>query len=250
MRIGLLAAILVLLTSASHPQFAAGSAPGGDEFFAKLEAMIPVVYRETGEDPFVIRSAAWHAEQRELVVSVSAEHEKGTLFTMMGLPASTMLDAFRISANHGVEYILPLGEGQAVPCQVIIKSAFSAELIDVADAPSACGRRLQISGRAAIATNKPMPEAWVTVVVDGVRFATIADADGHFDLEVYGHSELAEVTITAEGTIDNRRSVIHVFSGSAAALLDAGDLSASAWAAEILGRRHKRPMHAAVIHQH
>ena len=247
MRIGLLAAILIFLSSASHPDINAGPADlsiVGEDFFNTLEAMIPVTIIESAEDRFVIRDATWRGHERELVVNVSTENRKGTLFTLMGLPASTMLDAFRISANHGVQYVLPLNPGQAVPCQVIVKSAFSAEVIDVASAPEACNRRLHVAGRAAVSTGQPMANAWITVVVDNVEFATIADAEGYFDLEIYRESIDANVTITAEGKIDDRQSVIHVFSGSVAALLDAHDLSASAWAAEILGRRHKRPMHA------
>ena len=251
MRTGLLAALLICMSSAS--QTLPPAAPDNyslvdEDFFATIDAMIPVSQIESAEDHFVVYSAAWHNEDRFLVVDVSTEREKGTLFTLMGLPESTMLDAFQINANHRVKYVLPLDIGQAIPCQVIVRTAFSSAVVDVADAPRACDERWQVSGRASIGPGKAMVNGWVTATVDETVFATIADEDGHFDLEIYGGELDANVTITAEGTIDEQRSVIHIFSGSIATLLDQNDLSASAWAAEILGRRHKRPMHAAVNH--
>jgi len=65
-----------------------------------------------------------------------------------------------------------------------------------------------------------MVNGWVTVTVDGVVFTTIADKYGDYSLEVYSDSS------------DN--------------LLKADNLSASAWAAELFGRKHSRLMLAAV----
>lgn len=251
MRIGLLAALLICMSSASQTLPPAASDETmlvDEEFFATLDAMIPVSQIETAEDRFVVYSAVWHGEDRFLVVDVSTEREKGTLFTLMGLPESTMLDAFQINSNHRVKYVLPLDTGQAVPCQVIVRTAFSSAVVDVADAPQACEERLQLSGHASVGPEKPMVNGWVTAIVDNTVFATIADESGRFDLEIYAGELDANVTITAEGTIDEQQSVIHIFSGSIATLMDQSDLSASAWAAEILGRRHKRPMHASVDH--
>lgn len=251
MRIGLLAALLICMSSASQtlpPAAVAHYSLVDEEFFATIDAMIPVSQIETAEDRFVVYSAVWHGEDRFLVVDVSTEREKGTLFTLMGLPESTMLDAFQINSNHRVKYVLPLDTGQAVPCQVIVKTAFSSDVVDVVAAPHACDNRLQLSGHASVGPEKPMVNGWITAIVDDTVFATIADEDGRFDLEIYGGELDANVTITAEGTIDDQRSVIHIFSGSVATLLDQSDLNASTWATEILGRRHKRPMHASVNH--
>ena len=173
-------------------------------------------------------------------------HEKGTLLTITGLPESTMLDIFRISADHSVEYRLPLAKDDAPPCQVLVESAFAAETIEVANAPSACQSLLQISGTVAISPTMPMVNGWVTATVDDIVFATIADEYGDFSLEIYSDSSEALITITAEGVVNDEDSVVHIYSGSIDGLLSAENLSASAWAAEIFGRKHLRLMMAAV----
>ena len=88
-----------------------------------------------------------------------------------------------------------------------------------------------------------MVNGWVTV--DDVVFATIADKHGDFTLEVYSDANDALITIEAEGIVDDKESVVHIYSGSIDNLLSADNLSASGWAVEIYGRRHSRFMLAA-----
>ncbi len=250
MRNALLAAFLICIFSGTNPfapvltdkdsHFADG------RFFETLENMIPVRYVEPKQDSFFVEAAIWSDVDRSLVVKARTDHEKGTLLTLMGLPASTMLDAFRISANHSVEYLLPLAEGQAVPCRVVVKSAFEAETVNVMNAPSACQSMLEVSGIATVGPALPMVNAWVTVTVDDVVFTTIADENGAYDLEVYSDSRDAFVRITAEGKVDDKESVVHIYAGSIDRLLNAENLSASAWAVEFLGRKHMRHMLAAL----
>jgi len=217
-----------------------------DQFSGSPTESTPENNDNSSADSFVIESASWNDSDRTLVVRARTAHKKGTLLTLTGLPESTMMDVFRISAEHSVEYRLPLAKDEAPPCQVLLRSAFAAETIRVADAPSACQSLLQISGTVAVSPALPMVNGWVTVTVDGVVFATVADKHGDFSLEVYSNSSDALVTITAAGIVDDRESVVHIYSGSIDNLLNADNLSASAWAAEIFGRKHARLMLAAV----
>ena len=217
-----------------------------DQFSGPPAESIPENRDNSSADSFVIEFASWNDDDRTLVVRARMAHKKGTLLTLSGLPESTMLDVFQISAEHSVEYRLPLAKDEAPPCQVLLRSAFAAEIIKVTDAPSACQSQLQISGTVAVSPTLPMVNGWVTVTVDGVVFATIADKYGDFSLDIYSDSSDALVTITAEGLVDDRESVVHIYSGSIDNLLNADNLSASAWAAEIFGRKHLRLMLAAV----
>jgi hypothetical protein len=249
MRIGLLSVFLVCMTPATNlqaPVMTSEFRLVDDRFFATLDLMIPSTNVKPAEDHFSIGVAEWNSDDRSLVVTAKTDHQKGTLLTLMGLPASTMLDAFRISADHSVHYLLPIAEGQAVPCQVVVKSAFQSATINVSNAPPACDSMLEISGTVAVGPENPMINAWVTVTVDDVVFATIADDHGAYNLEIYSDSADALVTITAKGKFADEESVVHVYSGSIDQLLDADNLSASEWAVEIFGRKRFPFMRAAV----
>lgn len=242
MRIGLLGALLVLLISgtvAYSPLVAENIHVADDSLPAQQHEQSPA-------DSFVVETASWNNDARTLLVRAKTAHEKGTLLTLTGLPESTMLDEFKISAEHAAEYRLPIARDEALPCQVLVKSAFASEIIDVTNAPAACQNRLQISGKVAVSPAMPMVNAWVTVTVDDVVFATFADENGQYTLEVYSDSDDALITITAEGIVDDKESVVHIYSGSIDSLLSINNLSASTWAVEIYGRKHSRLMRAAL----
>jgi hypothetical protein len=242
MRIGLLGASLVLLISGTvaYSQLVADNIHVADAGHSTQQV------EQSSVDSFVVETASWIDDDRTLLVRARTAHEKGTLLTLTGLPESTMLDVFKISAEHSAEYRLPIARDEALPCQVLVKSAFASEIIDVTNAPAACQNRLQISGTVAINPAMPMVNGWVTVTVDDVVFATIADKNGQYTLEVYSDTDDALITITAEGIVDDKASVVHIYSGSIDNLLSINDLSASAWAVEIFGRKHSRLMMAAL----
>lgn len=249
MRIGLLAIFLACMTPAANlqaPVMTSEFRLVDDRFFATLDLMIPSTNVKPAEDHFSVEVAEWNSDDRSLFVTARTDHQKGTLLTLMGLPASTMLDAFRISSDHSVQYLLPIAEDQAVPCQIVVKSAFESATIKVSNAPAACDSMLEIAGTISIGSEKPMINAWVMVSVDDVVFATIADEHGAYNLEVYTASPDARVTITARGKFADEDSVVHVYTGSIDQLLDADNLSASDWAVEIFGRKRFPFMRAAV----
>jgi len=252
MRIGLLGAFLVFLISgtiAYTPVVAEHFQPVDDQLSRSPEETISGNNDNSSADSFVIESASWNGDDRTLLVRARTAHEKGTLVTLTGLPDSTMMDVVRISADHAVEYRLPLATSEAPPCQVLVKTAFASKTIDVTDAPLACQNLLYVSGTVALNPALPMVNAWVTVMVDGYVFATIADEVGNYALEVYSDSTDAIITITAEGIVDDKKSVVHIYSGSIDSLLSMNNLSAPAWAVEIFGRKHSRLMLAAVSDQ-
>ena len=177
MRIGLLGAFLVFLISgtvAYSPLVAGDIHFVDDQQSFSTEESIHESTDQSAADSFIIESASWNDDDRTLLVTARLAHKKGTLLTLTGLPESTMLDTFRISAEHSVEYRLPLAKDEAPPCQVLLKSAFAAETIEVANAPLACQSLLQISGTVVISPTMPMVNGWVTVTVDNVVFATMS----------------------------------------------------------------------------
>jgi len=226
MRIGFIGAFLILAIS------------GATAYSGKNE--------EISADSFVVESASWDDKARILSINATMAHEKGTLLTLEGLPASTMLDVFQISAEHSVDYYLPLTDNAAAPCAVLIKSAFAVATIAVMNAPAGCQELIQISGTVAVSPTLHMAGGWVTANVNGRVFTTIADQSGDYTLEVYSDSSDAAITITAQGIVDDRESVVHIYSGNIDGLLNADQLSASAWAAELFGRKHSRLMLAEV----
>jgi hypothetical protein len=246
--IAILVACMISGTNPAAPVVAEQDSFADASFFETLDRMVPALSAKLSHDAFVVDTAVWDDVQRQLIVSARTTNEKGTLITLMGIPASTMVDSFRISTDHSVEYRLPLDEGQAVPCQVVIRSAFASETVYVAHAPSACQSLYQVSGMLALSSTSAMARGWVTVTVDEIVFATIANDQGAYDLEVYSQSGDAYVTITAEGKINNKESVVHVYAGNLDDLLladRADSLSTFTWAVEIYGRRHFRLMMAA-----
>lgn len=249
MRIGLLGAFLFFLISGTvaYSPLLAGDIHAVDNF--KIRSTKDSVHQITNAssvDSFIVDSASWNDADRTLLVRATMAHEKGTLLTLTGLPDSTMLDTFKISAENSVEYRLPLANDEAPPCQVTLETTFATETVEVENAPSACQSLLQVSGTVAISPSLPMVNGWVTVTVDDVVFATIADEYGDYSLEIYSDSNDALITITAEGVVDDENSVVHIYSGSIDGLLSADNLSASAWAKELFGRKHSRLMMAAV----
>ena len=242
MRIGLLGALLVLLISGT----VAYSSLVAENVHVVDDGLLAQQNEHLSADTFVVETASWNEDDRTLLVRARTANEKGTLLTLTGLPDSTMLDVFKISAEHSAEYWLPIAMDEALPCQVLVKSAFASQIIDVTNAPAACQNRLQISGTVAVSPAMPMINGWVTVTVDDVVFATFADENGQYTLEVYSDSDDALVTITAEGIVDDKESVVHIYSGSIDSLLSKNNLSASAWAVEIFGRKHFRLMRAAL----
>lgn len=248
MRIAFIAILAGCMISGTDPSAPVRTEQGSlvdAGFFDKLEQMIPTLSARMSHDTFVVDAATWDSEQQELRVSARTTNEKGTLITVMGLPASTMVDAFQISADHSVEYRLPLANNQAVPCKVVVRSAFATATVEVANAPAACQSQFQVSGNLAVSSTSAMANGWVTVTVDDVVFTTIADDNGAYDLDVYGDSSDAYVTITAEGKVDNQEAVVHVYAGRMHELLIAQNFSAYTWAVEIYGRRHFRLVMAA-----
>ena len=169
MRIGLLGAFLVFLISgtvAYSPLVAGDIHPADDQQSLSTEESIHKTTDRSSADSFIVESASWNEDDRTLLVRAKMAHEKGTLLTLTGLPESTMLDTFRISAEHSVEYRLPLASNEAPPCQVLVESAFAAETIEVANAPSACQNLLQVSGTVAISPTKRrcMCNIWATAI--------------------------------------------------------------------------------------
>ena len=162
-----------------------------EQFFETLENMMPRRSMNPFREGFTVESAIWNNEARILLVKSRTDREKGMFLSLMGLPASTWVDAFDFSADHVVEYTLPIAAGNAVPCQVVVRSAFDAQVVAVSGAPDGCSNPLQLTGQS-------VPNASVSAIVGGAEFTTFTDENGNYTLDLYSASPDAPVTITVQ----------------------------------------------------
>ena len=95
-------------------------------------------FSERQSDTFHIESAEWDPASRSLIVNTRMFHEKGTLLTMMGLPESTWVDAFRITSDYTGDFEVTIPEGHPVPCLVEIRTAFEQKVVSIDNAPDVC----------------------------------------------------------------------------------------------------------------
>lgn len=193
---------------------------------------------------FFVSTASWDAERRQLVVRAKTLQEKGTFLTLSGIPASTWVDAFRISADHAADFQLPLANGQAIPCQVTVRSALASMVVPVTNAPAACNSRFAIEGTVTPEAGLPLTSGRVMVTVGGNVFTTTTDPAGNYSLELYNNSDDALVSITAEGRIGTEHLEWQVYEGSMSELQGRDGLQADAWAIEVFGRKLDRVLFA------
>jgi hypothetical protein len=189
---------------------------------------------------FFVSTASWDEESRQLIVRAKTLQEKGTFLTLSGIPASTWVDAFRISADHAADFQLPLSDGQAIPCQVTVRSALASMVVPVKNAPAACNSRFGIAGTVTTQAGLPLTSGRVMVAVGGNVFTTTTDPAGNYSLELYNESDDALVRITAEGRIGTEYLEWQVYEGSMSELQGGDDLQADAWAIEVFGRNFDR----------
>ena len=212
------------------------------QFFRTLDTMLPHPVssdRSDAPDQFVVTSATWNVPGGFLDVEARTRDEKGTLLTLTGLPESTMIDSFKISSEYGARYRINLANQQAIPCRITVSAGSQVEVVDVHNAPAACENQFQIGGKI---SDQSLAASRISVIIDGLVFETQAADDGSFELDVYNRSADAEVRILAS----TGQTVTPVYTGTLIELLQSGSFSASTWAKEILGRRHKRPMLASL----
>lgn len=217
------------------------------EFLSELDGIGLDNFQDRRAGTFFVNTATWNERNRSLTVNARSFQEKGTLLTLMGLPASTWVDAFKISSDYSADFQLAIPEGQAVPCQVMVRSAVGAKIVSVRNAPSACGSLLGIEGKITAGAGLPLTSGRVTVAVGDNAFTTTTDVAGNYVLEVYCESDDALVTIMAEGVVGAKRLQWHIYEGSIGRLrgIDRAQAS-SVWATELFGRTEGQILLAAV----
>lgn len=189
---------------------------------------------------FFVNTASWDEESRQLIVRAKTLQERGTFLALSGIPASTWVDAFRISSDHAADFQVPLSDGQAIPCQVTVRSALASMVVRVKNAPAACSRLLGIEGTVTTEAGLPLTSGRVMVTAGGSAFTTTTDQAGNYELELYSESDDAFVTITAEGKIGTERLEWQIYEGSISGLRGSNGLRASVWAIELFGDNYGR----------
>jgi len=210
------------------------------ESLANHDAMSTARTEEWPAGTFFVSTASWDEESRQLIVRAKTLQEKGTFLTLSGIPASTWVDAFRISSDHAANFQLPLSDGQAIPCQVTVRSALASMVVRVKNAPAACNSRLGIEGTVTTKAGLPLTGGRVMVTVGGNMFTTTTDLAGNYRLELYNESDDAFVRITAEGRIGTERLEWQIYEGSISDLQGSDDLQANVWTIELFGRNFDR----------
>lgn len=217
------------------------SGPGEDsESLVTHDAIGTERTEEWPAGTFFVSTAGWDEESRQLIVRAKTLEEKGTFLTLSGIPASTWVDTFRISSDHAANFQLPLADGQAIPCQVTVRSALASMVVRVMNAPAACGRSLELEGMVTTEAAQPLTNGLVMVTVGDNVFTTTTDPAGHYKLELYSESDDAPVTITAEGRIGTERMEWQIYEGSISGLRGGDGLQATVWATETFPRNYGR----------
>ena len=210
------------------------------ESLANHDAMSTERTAEWPAGTFFVSTASWDEDSRQLIVRAKTLQEKGTFLTLSGLPASTWVDAFRISSDHAADFQLPLSDGQAIPCQVTVRSALASMVVRVKNAPAACSSLLGIKGTVKTEAGLPLTNGRVMVTAGGSVFTTTTDPAGNYKLELYSESDDAFVTITAEGRIGTERLEWQIYEGNISGLRGSDGLLANEWAIELFGPNYGR----------
>jgi hypothetical protein len=204
------------------------------------DAMSTERTEEWPAETFFVDTASWDEESGQLIVRAKTLQAKGTFLTLSGIPASTWVDAFRISSDHAADFQLPLSDGQAIPCQVTVRSAFASMVVRVKNAPSACRNLLEIEGTVTTEAGLPLTSGRVMATVGGSVFTTTTDPAGNYKLELYSESDDAFVGITAEGRIGTELLEWQIYKGSISGLRGSDGLHTNVWATELFGRNYGR----------
>ena len=112
-----------------------------DQFSAFLDQhdlLHPVEIEKREPHRVFIRKTFWDNDERVLRVDAGSTQGKGALMIVEGLPESDWLTAFKIAADDGASFELPVPDGESVPCRIVIKSGTAAAIADVQNAPSQC----------------------------------------------------------------------------------------------------------------
>jgi hypothetical protein len=189
---------------------------------------------------FFVTAAGWDEESWQLIVRAKTLQEKGTFLTLSGIPASTWVDAFRFSSDYATDFKLPLSEGQAIPCQVMVRSASASMVVSVKNAPAACSSLLEIEGTVTTKAGLPLTSGRVMVAVADNVFTTTTDPAGNYKLKLYSESDDAFLRITAEGRIGTERLEWQIYEGSISGLRNSDGLQENVWAIELFGRNYGR----------
>ena len=212
----------------------------GPESRASHDAMSPEGNAEWPAGTFFVSGASWIEETRQLIVQVRTLQGKGEFLMLSGLPASTWVDAFTISADHAADFQLPLADAQAIPCEVSVRSALASVIVPVKNAPVACGSLLGIEGTVTTDAQLPLTSGRVMVAVGGNVFTTTIDPAGHYELELYNESDDAFVSITAEGIVGSEHLEWQIYEGTISSLRGSDALRANVWVVEPFGLNEGR----------
>ncbi len=189
--------------------------------------------------PSVSQAAAVRVQNANLDKGINTIFVKGVTDALLpGTPVylynaeTGALLASDMDGNKQVSFRVAFPEGQRAPCTVVIRAGAPGDLdavtaiAQVRHATGCTAQLLQLNGQV---TDAPIPNATVTVTLNGVTYTTVADDNGFYTLDIATATVSELVTIEATKKMTSGETIDFVsLAGSFSKLLadaDGGVLS-------------------------
>ena len=148
-------------------------------------------------DGIAIQNANYDASGRQIVVKGKLDGFDGPqTVTVRNLGTGAVLGTQ--STSKQFSFFIPVPQGTAVPCELQVRAGAEVKSTEVRHGPGLCARyTVQLTGKV---TDAEIPNALVTVTVDGITYTTTADANGNYTLPITTANLNQLLKIEAAGT--------------------------------------------------
>jgi hypothetical protein len=148
-------------------------------------------------DGIAIQNANYDATGRQIIVKGKLDGFNGRqTVTVRNLATGVVLGTK--AATKQFSFFIPVPAGTAVPCELQVRAGAVVKSTEVRHGPGLCARyTVQLTGTV---TDAPIPNALVTVTVDGITYTTTADANGNYTLPITTANLNQLLKIEAAGT--------------------------------------------------
>lgn len=148
-------------------------------------------------DGIAIQNANYDATGRQVIVKGKLDGFDGAqAVTVRNLATGAVLGTQ--STSKQFSFFIPVPEGTTVPCEIQVRAGTEVKSAEVRHGPGLCARyTVQLTGTV---TDAPIPNALVTVTVDGITYTTTADENGNYALPITTANLNQLLKIEAAGT--------------------------------------------------
>ncbi len=151
-------------------------------------------------DGIAIQNVNYDATGRQLIVKGKLDgFDAPTAVTVQNLATGAVLGSQL--TNKQFAFLIPVPAGSPVPCEVQIAAGNEFKSAEVRHGPGSCARyTVNLTG---IVRDGPIPNAIVTVTVDGITYTTTADENGEYTLPITTANLNQLLKIEAAGTSES-----------------------------------------------